>query len=392
MPIVLKYGSPGPVLAAGYAAGAGHRMHEQQDDALKVWQQNQQREFQAKQAEAGREFQAAQQEKAFGFQSTQAGRARQFQADTRAGESALDATRRVAEAQRHEQFIRDQNTEIGLRRGELALPPAAQAQLDKLEADSVEAMKLDPEKKAEFMAKYGDRKRELYGMAKPVTHSPSADFNRGTVYLDSTGKAFDEPAEGRSPYNIRTGDAVFNEQNAAQQKQQAASQSQITKYYDANRKAVDDNGKPKFSTPEDAMTAALAEHSTVQGMLQGKAPPPAPPAISPQDIATASPQNVQTYNQMQANMASGAQGWTSGGDVTPGKTNYTFPNDAAKSASLAGGLPGVSAPKVAVPVAATQLEPAAAAQLPRVSTPEEARKLPKGSRFIIPDGRQGVVP
>ena len=65
MAIVLKYGSPGPILAAGYAAGVGSRMNKQKEDALKVWQQNTQREFQAQQSWLDRYQQSSMQQKAF---------------------------------------------------------------------------------------------------------------------------------------------------------------------------------------------------------------------------------------------------------------------------------------------------------------------------------------
>lgn len=361
MPIVLKYGSPGPVLAAGYAAGAGHRMNEQKDDALQVWQQNTQREFQAQQSWLDRYQQSNMQQNAFAqqeqqaragrnFQALQAGAQREFQAgqadagrtfqggqtdkliEARRTDSLNDQMAREADRQRHEQFLRDQNTEIGLRRGELALPPAAQAQLDKLEADSVEAMKLDPEKKAEFMGKYEGRKRELYGMAKPTNQVPYDDRLRNSLgsnyekYKDLPWQ-FNEQGERSLP-------SGFKMPGDLEAQQQAASQKQITKYYDANRKVVDENGKPKFATPEDAMTAAMTEHQTVQGMLRGEKPSPAPE--SPPD-----PQNIASLKRSQQARAAGAAVWTTGGDLPPGRMRYGFTSeaDAAKAVSAGQAVP-----------------------------------------------------
>ncbi len=368
MAIVLKYGAPGPIIAAGYAAGVGHQMHEQQDDALKVWQQQNQQQFQAgqswldrlqqsnlqqgyfnqqnQQSSASRAFQAEQQQNLMGFQSTQAGRSRDFQAaqtdktlDFRSGESALDATRRVAEQQRHEQFLREQNTEMGLRRGELTLPPAAQAQLQKLEADKIEAMKLDPAKQAEFMGKYTEQKRGLYGMAQPSNQVPYDERLKNSLGANyeqykNLPWQFNEQGERSLP-------AGFKMPGDDEAKQAAASQKQITKYYDANRKMMDDNGKPKFSTPEDAMTAAMTEHATVQGMLRGEkpAPTPEPPA---------DPRNIASYNQMQGMLSRGMGSWTSGGDVPPGKVRHS-PHDSYADKARLGSAYGLSAPKVPVP-------------------------------------------
>ena len=115
MAIVLKYGAPGPILAAGYAAGVGRRQQEDQDDALKIWERQSQQEFQARQLTQQQGFVAGQslldrkyrtdlQKAQFGeakterdFRAGQQKTAQDFQAgqqkgvlEARAGESALE--------------------------------------------------------------------------------------------------------------------------------------------------------------------------------------------------------------------------------------------------------------------------------------------------------------
>jgi hypothetical protein len=198
MAITFKYGAPGPILQAGFAAGVGRRQQRQQDDALEIWQQQNQQQFQAGQAAINRRFQYGMQEQQFGnqlelqnlrfqdqalqdqetraFQAEQAGLGRDFQAgqttrliEARNADSAMDRDQRSQLLQQQQNFAREQATQEGLRSGALELPPEAQNRLRQLESGRVEAMKLDPVQQQEFMDQYEREKSTLLGLAQPAT-------------------------------------------------------------------------------------------------------------------------------------------------------------------------------------------------------------------------------
>ena len=237
MAITFKYGAPGPILQAGFAAGVGNRQKRQQEDALEIWQQQNQQQFQAGQAAINRRFQYGMQEQQFGnqlelqalrfqeqglqdreqraFQAEQAGLGRDFQSgqtkaliDARSAESGRDREHDLALAGRRESFLRDQATQEGLRSGELELPPEAQNRLRQLESGRVEAMKLDPVQKQEFMEQYEREKSTLMGLAQPAKTLPIGDqFDKttieknGTLYQRGKDGSFDvlrEPPEDTS--------------------------------------------------------------------------------------------------------------------------------------------------------------------------------------------------
>jgi len=210
MAIVLKYGAPGPILLAGAAGGRGHRENEYQDDALKLWQQQQQQNFQSRQlsqqqsfaggqaaldreyrselqgaalkeSQTERDYRAGQQKSAQDFQAGQ----QKGVLEARAGESVLDREQRALADRQRQEFVADQNTLTGLRRGELELPQAAQRRLQQLDAGLVEAMKLSPAEQGEFRQKYEAEKRNLLRLATPsqeMSYEDRVRKNLGTNY------------------------------------------------------------------------------------------------------------------------------------------------------------------------------------------------------------------
>ena len=197
MPITLKYGAPGAILQAGFAAGVGSRKQKEQKDLLDVWQQQTNQAFQGQQAELGRQQQLGLQQNAQEFQAVQqAGQNqfnRQFRIDqqkfnaeqdrlnrnaqavdataarfARAGENELDRDQQ----QRHYEALQDQMRMKGLASRELELPPAAQREMDKLEEGLIAAGKLEPAQQEEYRKKYEQRAKELRGFARPATKSP----------------------------------------------------------------------------------------------------------------------------------------------------------------------------------------------------------------------------
>ncbi len=355
MAIVLKYGSPGPILAAGYAAGAGHQMHEQQGDALKVWQQNQQQQFQAgqswldrlqqqnlqqgyfanqaQQASLARISQGAQAGLQRQFQAGQAEAGRQFQAGqtqtvlaARAGESAL-------ERQQREQLAQDAQLHADLRSGDMVLPPAVREKINKLDSGISELTGLAPAGKDQFMAEYTKRRRELMSMAIP--RSTQTDAER----LAEARKTLPEEHQGL-PLVIDDNNKLSvlpgwkpDTSGAEAQKQR---DTQITKYHDSNMKMVDENGKPKYSSPDESMTAAIDQYNTVQNRLRGAGPTPTPEP-------TPSAAYSQSQGIAQQAMAAGATAWSTNTNQ-PGNIRMTMPSGVASVPQAAPQVAGPAAP------------------------------------------------
>lgn len=229
MAIVLKYGAPGPVILAGYAAGVGHAQREQKRDALRLWQQQQAQNFQGQQSALDRQQRAELQQAAFAQQSGLAEMERTFRAEQQqgiqgfqaeqdelrrkfaSGEAEKERAARSAEYRKHEEFTQDRDILGGLRRGELELPPSAQQRLKELDDSLAYAMTLDDAQEQEARQKIEKEKQSLYRLAQPRQYSPATEFNLGTVYVDQGGKGYDEPGEGRIPLNARTGRPVFEQ-------------------------------------------------------------------------------------------------------------------------------------------------------------------------------------
>jgi len=233
MAITLKYGAPGPILLAGYAGGVGARQNRQQKDALDLWQQQNQQQFQAQQANLGRMWQAglqqrqfeqqselqkagfeqqtALQQAGFGQQSTlqktaiearskEEGETRKFQGE----QAGLDREQRAALLKERDY----QNTLEGVRTGALVLPEAAQNELNKLETGRLALLKdgFDEFQQKEGMAEYETRKRALLGLAQPRKQlSPDEFYNQNVTqqgrskYQYIPGKGLDLLPEAPDP-------------------------------------------------------------------------------------------------------------------------------------------------------------------------------------------------
>lgn len=444
MPIVLKYGSPGPVLAAGYAAGAGHRMNEQKDDALQVWQQNTQREFQAQQswldryqqnnlqqnafaqqnqfAKDQRAFQAERQQEEMGFRSTQAGRARQYQEDQANSRNAST----IAERQRQEQVASAKANEIAVRKGEAMLPGPARAILDKLEAGAIEAMKLDAAGQDEFFNKkggYHDQKRDLYGMATAVPGKSDAELleerkqtlpegERNKPWVLNSKKEIMLP----SGWKPDTSAADAQKQLAEAQKKREADLAEI---YKRIRTTPDDLNKTP--DPEVAKEAALKEYAVVQDMMRSgqstqqtaqqtaQAAPPAAQAAAPQvaapqpftaGVAPAAPVAQPPRQPAAAPPSPPAAGIAPSVPTDPrtgralGPIKFDIDNLPSNMTQIPQNQRQLYADNM--PQHVNELPEALRQKYktlwPRPATPEDAKKLDPGTMFITPEGRIKSVP
>jgi hypothetical protein len=276
MAIVLKYGSPGPILNAGFASGVGRRKDKQQEDLLKIWQQQQQ----AQQAAIDRNQRAALQQNALNFQADQQADNLAFQIEGRAfqaGQNKLDREFRAGEAGRargdrffegeldrqqqqlllknRDEDLRIRSTEQGLQKGELELPEPARRKLNQLEEGLVAAMELDPVQQQEFREKYEKQKRDLLSFARPVAKmSPEEEFQKSTFEKDGTtyqrtDKGFDVLKDGQA------------EQQKQQEKLQAEQQKRQQELVSDAKKLMsekDDEDNPKYKSFGEALQKADA--------------------------------------------------------------------------------------------------------------------------------------
>jgi len=341
MAIVLKYGAPGPVLLAGFAAGRGHRENKLQDDALKRWQQEQllkqQQNFQAGQnalsrqqtadlAQIGREFQAGQQKAELQFRGEQADLGRKFQAgqqeavlDARADESDLDRKQRLLEQQRQQDFIADQHIQTGLQRGELVLPEAAQKRLRQLEAGRVDAMKLAPAEQEEFRQSYDAEKRQLLRLAQPTNEIPYDERVKGKLgnnyeQFKNLPWQFNDQGEMSLPSGFKMpGDG---QAKAAQEFREGV----VKRYEKLRGQANEDTGE--LLSDEEAQQRAIAEQMQVEQFRQrlsgGGAQQPAVPRIG----GPTAPRMQAAYDDMQARLARGERSWTTGGATQGGTADF----------------------------------------------------------------------
>lgn len=420
MAIVLKYGAPGPILGASYAAGVGSRQNKNRDSALERWHRQQllaqQQGFQASQnflarqqtadlAKIGREFQAAQQDKAMKFQGEQAGLGREFQAaqqkgvlDARAAESDMDRKQRLIEQKNQQEFIADQNIMEGVRRGELELPPEAQQKLRELEGGRVAATKLDAAGQAEFQARYDTEKRALLRLAQPIRDVPYDErvkkglganyeqFKNLPWQFNSQGEmglpsGFRMPGEdqGRAAQEIRDG---------------------IVKRYEKLRGAKDeDTGDP--ISDEEAQRRAVAEQMQVEQFRQrisgggATVTPEAAPSGGGID-----PRMEAAYENMQRGIGSGWRQWTIGDDksgVMEGSSSIA--DDWRLKWSGNQGLRVAPQGKYAGPgvsqdagVSPQTMQAAKKMGYVQVRTPAEAMALPPGTNWVNPEGKTGTRP
>jgi hypothetical protein len=342
MAIVLKYGAPGPVLLAGFAAGKGHRENKLQDDALKRWQQEQllqkQQNFQAGQnalareqtvelAKIGREFQAGQQQAELQFRGEQADLGRNFQEgqqqdvlDARAAESDLDRKQRLIEQQRQQDFIADQHIQTGLQRGELTLPEAAQKRLRQLEAGRVDAMKLAPAEQQEFQQSYDAEKRQLLRLAQPVNEIPYDERVKGKLgnnyeQFKNLPWQFNDQGEMSLP-------SGFKMPGDEQAKAATEFRDGVVKRYEKLRgKKNEDTGE--LLSDEEAQRQAVTGQIQVEQFRQrlsgGGAQQPAVPRIGgPVAEQSTDPRLQAAYGDMQSRLARGERSWTADAGATQG--------------------------------------------------------------------------
>lgn len=304
MAITLKYGAPGPILAAGFASGVGSRKNKQQDDLLKIWQQQTQQNFQGQQANIDRMQRFGLQQQAQAFQANQQGVQNKFNlafrddqqkfaaeqnrlqrnamdvrdaADRfqRAGDREEDRAARKAEFE----AVQDQNRMRGLASRELELPAAAQREMDQLEEGLIAAGKLEPAQQEEYRQKYEKRARELRGFARPAAKSPEE------VQWDHE--------------QAKMGHQESLKQKAEQEKQQqataeAAQKQQQTIIADAKKmfSEKNDDGTPKYKSFGEALQAADAQHREAAAFFVPPAAPPQPGQQKWGDVVP--PQQAQT--------------------------------------------------------------------------------------------------
>lgn len=392
MAIVLKYGAPGPILAAGYAAGVGHRQNEDKDNALKLWQQQTARNFQAgqaaldrqsrvelqtlafdrqnQQAQLDRDFRAGQQQTALDYQANQESQRQNFQAgqqnsllDARANESDLDRQQRSLEQRQREEFLAEQNTQAGLRRGELQLPQAAQRKLDQLEAGLVDAQKLSPAEQQEFREKYEAEKRNLLRLAKPSQEMPYDEQVRKKLGVNyEQYKNLPWQFNNQGEMSLPSG---FKMPGDAQAESDQKYNEQVMKRYEKNlTEKNDDTGGPLYGDENKALQAAIDQQNIIergrQRLLGRGAQPQAPAQPTAQatgeDSIWAARAAEGARNQSQAMLA--------GSGVNP-------PQNTQVSTS----------PKP------PQMQQAINSLVPHPKTKEQFDALPSGAVFIGTDGK-----
>lgn len=330
MAITFKYGAPGPILQAGFAAGVGNRLKRQQDDALEIWERQNQQQFQAEQAAIGRQFQFGLQQQQFGqqlelqgrafdqrsledqqqraFQAEQAGLGRDFQAEQ--NKALIDARAAEAGREREHDFElasrrNDYNIQAGLRSGELELPPEAHRRLDQLESGRVYAMTLDPAQEKEFMEQYESEKRELLGLAQPA-RQPSIEEqfaqntfeSGGTLYQRGKDGGFDVLREAPEDPSQQFNDAVVKRYETL--RKQKNEDGEMISDEQAQRQAISDEmataqfrqrlsgsqtGLPSPTQPQTApgIAGPVAELPDQSRRQQASPPKQQPPAANPDD-------------------------------------------------------------------------------------------------------------
>jgi hypothetical protein len=291
MAIVLKYGAPGQILQSGFAAGVGSRKNKQQEQLLDIWQQQTQQAFAGQQAlldrqqranlqqqgfqfqadmelfnQAGQDFRAAEQRK-FGAEQNRLDRnAQDVQATAarfaRAGEAELDRDQQLLIQKNQQEYFRARDTEEGLRKGEMELPPPVQQKLDQLEGGLVDAMKLDPAQQQEFRQKYEQEKRELLGLAKPKPQMSRDDTLRktfGDSYEKEKGKPYyiDSQGEPKLPAGYKDpAENQLKQQQEAQKKVQDRQQAVTSKAEKLFAEKDELTGKPKYASFGEALREA----------------------------------------------------------------------------------------------------------------------------------------
>lgn len=386
MAIVMKYGAPGPILQAAYAAGVGHRMNEQKDDALKVWSQQNQQQFQAEQswlnraqqsnlqqnaiaqqwamqkdafaqqktmAEAGRTFQAEQQQNEFGFRSTQAGRARQYNAEQQSANDTRDFyTKAFFSLPQIPDFAGgDQRKSLTNTRS--AIQGLLTQGFDTSRPEVRE--KLD-----EQISAYNSGISSLM-----ESYSPAADANRNTFYRDKSGFAYDKPGEGLTAFDRRTGKPVIEDTAAAT----AAQTEKERRTYIANdlerRLGILDEKTGKPPDEDVARKEAISAWDKLQMDMQGGR------SAATRDVATGDGSGA-VY---------GDQRYTPSGQTystTPGGGVYRDPN--AGNISREPARPGASNEKAEL-LGSPQISTAGPGSSQPAAEPPPPPELPPGATY-----------
>lgn len=315
MPIVLKYGAPAPILTAGFAGGVGRRLQSQQDDALRLWQQGQQQNFQAQQQEANRKQQAALQGTALDFQAKQADLRRTFDA----GMTEKELTARSREGALNRERDVHLETMEGLRRGELELPEGAKRKLAQLDAGLVESLKLGPAQQAEFRAKYEAEKRALMNLASPrkeMTYDERVKSNLGANYEQF--KNLPWQFNGQGEMALPSGFKMPGDAEAEQQKKYG--DSVMKRFENLRTETNPETGAAIYSSDDEAAQAAIKAQDAIEKALRergGQVQQPA--AAQPQPTPGISSQIGAARQRMTA-----AQGAYAGGRMgLPAATSAT---------------------------------------------------------------------
>lgn len=426
MAITFKYGAPGPILQAGFAAGVGNRLKRQQDDALEIWERQNQQQFQAEQAAIGRQFQFGLQQQQFGqqlelqgrafdqrsledqqqraFQAEQAGLGRDFQAEQ--NKALIDARAAEAGREREHDFElasrrNDYNIQAGLRSGELELPPEAHRRLDQLESGRVYAMTLDPAQEKEFMEQYESEKRELLGLAQPA-RQPSIEEqfaqntfeSGGTLYQRGKDGGFDVLREAPEDPSQQFNDAVVKRYETLR-KQKNEDTGEMISDEQAQRQAISDEmataqfrqrlsgsqtGLPSPTQPQTApgIAGPVAELPDQSRRQQASPPTQKQPVVqpSPQQEPMREPNDGMVFDAYYSD-------WREA-------TNEEWKHQAEflKSKGVKSNYPGDQPAETQL---TRTIQTAQRVGFQFVQNDEEAAKLPKGTRVIRPDGRTGIV-
>jgi len=196
---------------------------------------------------------------------------------------------------------RDAAIEAKLQSGEYVLDPAAQRQLDKLEAGMADLRDFDLDQQEEYKKKYAEEKRRILRTGAQPRGGPTATgrFQQGITHVDpNTGESFDKPIPGRTrPYDTETKGWVDQEQQ--NQKQQAKMQQQalqleqqkkqmeqqqernkaIADRYEKNKAEIDkETDKPVYADNDEALRAAIEAQDDYERVRKGFGQTQAPPA------------------------------------------------------------------------------------------------------------------
>lgn len=194
----------------------------------------------------------------------------------RAEEAAKAAAERATEAGRGRLEL---ETLEGVRRGELEIPPAAQQELDKLNAASVEALKLGPSELAEFQKRAAVKRRELLGTATPRTKSTDDEIVRQKLGSNYEQYKTLPWIVDNGKLSLPTGFKVPEDPAVAKGKADKEYGDDVVKRADQLAKEVDEEtDKPTYPTRQEQLEAAKKIVDTDKAFFSGA---PQPPPVEP---------------------------------------------------------------------------------------------------------------